>query len=438
MMDPLVLGVLALAVALFGTLMGVPVAISLGLTGLGGLWIVGGLSLVTTTLETLPHDALSEYSFVVIPMFVLMGVLASYAKVTNDIYEACYRFMARIKGSLYMVTVVSSAGFATISGSTIVSSAVFTRLALPQMIKYGYHPGLGAGCIAAAGTFATLIPPSIMMVIYALLTGESIGRLLIAGAIPGFLTAGVYLAALVVMVRLRPKLAAATDLKFSWEEKKDSLKRVGPFMVLAIIVIGGIYSGLVFPSSAGAVGAVGALFLAIWRGFGKPKDIQHCLNESAITATSIFLVLLGGLIFSRYLVFSGFIIEAVDFISDSGIEPWQVLLAIVIGNLILGMFIDTVSITVVTVPFIHPIIVGIGYDAIWFGILLIKLIEISAITPPVGLNLFAVMAAAKNSIKTGDLYRGVVPFLILELLILIALIAFPQLSLWLPNLILGG
>ncbi len=437
-MDPLTLGLLALGAALLGTMIGVPVAISLGLTGLVGLWGVGGFTLVTTTLETLPHDALSDYSFVVIPMFILMGVLASHAKVTNDIYEACYRFMAHVKGSLYMVTVISSAGFATISGSTIVSSAVFTRLALPEMIRFGYNPGLSAGCIAAAGTFATLIPPSIMMVIYALLTGESIGRLLIAGAIPGFLTAAVYLAALWGLVRMRPQLSSPLEKRFTWPERRQSLTKVGPFVILSVVVIGGIYTGLIFPSSAGAVGAVGALALAVWRGVAQPGKIQACLNDTASTATALFLVLLGGLLFSRYLVFSGFIFDAVDFITESGIEPWQVLLLIILGNLILGMFIDTVSITVVTVPFIHPIIVGLGYDPIWFGILLIKLVEISAITPPVGLNLFAVMAASDGKVETGDLFRGVLPFLLLELLVLLALLLVPDLSLWLPRLVLGS
>ncbi len=437
-MDPLTLGLLALGAALLGTMIGVPVAISLGLTGLVGLWGVGGFTLVTTTLETLPHDALSDYSFVVIPMFILMGVLASHAKVTNDIYEACYRFMAHVKGSLYMVTVISSAGFATISGSTIVSSAVFTRLALPEMIRFGYNPGLSAGCIAAAGTFATLIPPSIMMVIYALLTGESIGRLLIAGAIPGFLTAAVYLAALWGLVRMRPQLSSPLAKRFTWPERRESLTKVGPFVILSVVVIGGIYTGLIFPSSAGAVGAVGALALAVWRGVAQPGKIQSCLNDTASTAAALFLVLLGGLLFSRYLVFSGFIFDAVDFITESGIEPWQVLLLIILGNLILGMFIDTVSITVVTVPFIHPIIVGLGYDPIWFGILLIKLVEISAITPPVGLNLFAVMAASDGKVKTGDLFRGVLPFLLLELLVLLALLLVPDLSLWLPRLVLGS
>ncbi|MBT8155705.1 TRAP transporter large permease [Epibacterium ulvae] len=437
-MDPLTLGLLALGAALLGTMIGVPVAISLGLTGLVGLWGVGGFTLVTTTLETLPHDALSDYSFVVIPMFILMGVLASHAKVTNDIYEACYRFMAHVKGSLYMVTVISSAGFATISGSTIVSSAVFTRLALPEMIRFGYNPGLSAGCIAAAGTFATLIPPSIMMVIYALLTGESIGRLLIAGAIPGFLTAAVYLAALWGLVRMRPQLSSPLEKRFTWPERRQSLTKVGPFVILSVVVIGGIYTGLIFPSSAGAVGAIGALALAVWRGVAQPGKIQSCLNDTASTAAALFLVLLGGLLFSRYLVFSGFIFDAVDFITDSGIAPWQVLMLIIIGNLILGMFIDTVSITVVTVPFIHPIIVGLGYDPIWFGILLIKLVEISAITPPVGLNLFAVMAASDGKVETGDLFRGVLPFLLLELLVLLALLTFPDLSLWLPRLVLGS
>lgn len=435
--DPILIGGLMVGCALLLTLIGLSVAVALGLTGLTGLWLVGGENLVVTTLETLPHEALSQYSFVIIPMFILMGVVAGYAHITNDIYDACYRFMSRVKGSLYMVTVISSAGFATISGSTVVSAAVFTRLALPQMIRYGYNTGLGAGCIAAAGTFATLIPPSIMMVIYALLTGESVGRLFLAGVIPGALTAVVYLLALWLMVKAKPDLAPTIDRSFTWAEKRESLSRIGPFVALTVLVLGGIYSGLVYPTSAGAVGAVGAIVIAYGRNMKKPGQLATCLRETIETATALFLVLLGGLIFTRYLVFSGFITDSVDAIGNSGVAPWMVLLAIIVGNLILGMFIDTISITVVTVPFVYPLIVGLGYDPIWFGILLIKLIEISAITPPVGLNLFAVQAAAPSLVKTAELYRGIVPFVVLELVLLAMLAAFPEITLWLPDMVFG-
>lgn len=432
-MSSVAIGLSGIFCALCLTLFGVPVAVSLGLIGLSGMWFVGGEVLMRSALETLAYNALNQYSFVVIPMFVLMGVLANKAKITQDLYEAFYRFMSKVRGSLFMVTILSSAGFATISGSTVVSAAVFTRLALPQMVRYGYHSGIGAGCIAAAGTFASLIPPSIMMVIYALLTGESIGRLFIAGVIPGALTAGVYLVSVWVMVRLKPQIAPIAPQEFTWSQKMESLGRVGPFLVLAILVVGGIYSGLMFPSSAGAVGAFGALGIAIWRGVGGFSHIKDALSETAVTATSVFLVLIGGLIFSRFLVFSGFITDIVAVITESGIAPYQVLVAVVLVYIALGMFIDTVSVTVITVPFIHPVMVGLGYDPIWFGVVLVKLIEISAITPPVGLNLFAVMASARTQISTGDLFKGVLPFLAMEFLVLLLIIMVPAISLWLPE-----
>jgi len=436
-MESIAIGVSAIGIALLLTLLGVPVAVALGLVGFGGLYMVGGPVLLTSAADTLAYNALNQYSFAVIPTFILMGILANRAAITNDLYEAFYRILSRVRGSLYLVTILSSAGFATISGSTIVSAAVFTKLSLPQMTRFGYDKGIAAGCIAAAGTFASLIPPSIMMVIYALLTGESIGRLFVAGVVPGVLTAVVYLIFIVGLVRLKPSIAPKVDRIFSGKEKLQSIRRIGPFLVLSTIVIGGIYSGLMFPSAAGAVGAAGALGIAIWRGVGSPKEIRDSLVETAVSTGTIFLVLIGGLLFARFLVYSGFITDVVEVISKSQIEPWQVLVAVILFNLVLGMFIDTVSITVVTVPFLHPIMVELGYDPIWFGILLIKLIEISAISPPVGLNLFAVMASARSEITSADLFRGVVPFLCVELALLVLIIVFPTISLWLPNLVYG-
>lgn len=436
-MESLTLGGLAIGVALALTLLGVPVASALGLVGLGGLFMVGGQTLLASSAESLVYNALNQYSFIVIPTFVLMGIFAHRAGITNDLYEAFYRILARVRGSLYIVTILSSAGFATISGSTVVSAAVFTRLSLPQMKRFNYDSGVGAGCIAAAGTFASLIPPSLMMVIYAILTGESIGRLFVAGVIPGIATALVYVVFVVFLVRFRPSLAPEIGRVYTRREKFDAISRIGPFLVLTAIVVGGIYSGLVAPTAAGAIGAIGALGIAIWRGVGKPKMVREALEETAVSSATIFLVLIGGLLFARFLVYSGFISELVDAISASGIPPWQVLVAVVIANLILGMFMDTVSITVVTVPFLHPIMVGLGYDPIWFGIVLIKLIEISAITPPVGLNLFAVMASARSEITSRELFRGVIPFICVELVMLSVIIVFPTISLWLPERIYG-
>lgn len=437
-MDPLSLGAAAIALMLVLVAAGIPVAFSMGLVALGGLWLVGGDRMMFGTLRTLPYSVSSEYAFVVIPMFVLMGALASASGATADLYAAFYRLFCRVRGSLYMVTTLSSAGFAAISGSTIVNAAVFTRIALPQMLRFGYDGSLAAGCIAAAGTFAALIPPSIMMVIYALLTGESIGRLFMAGVLPGLLTAFMYVVGIAVYIRFRPHLAPEPTEQFTTRQKLESLGRVWPFALLVVVVLGGIYSGAMFPSSAGAVGATGAFLIAVARGRLSGKSFADCLRDAAVTTTVLFLLIVSGLIFSRFLVFSGFITEITSFIQAQGISIYVVMALIIVMYIVLGMFIDTVSVTVVTIPFVYPIIVNLGMDPIWFGVIVIKLIEISAITPPVGLNLYAVLTSAEKRVNAGQLFRGVVPFLFIEMVVLAILILFPAISLWLPNRMMGG
>lgn len=442
MISPLLIGGACVGGMLVLIALGVPVAFAISLVAIAGLWYVGGERLLMATLEGLPYEFASQYGFVVIPMFILMGALAEQAKITQDFYTFFYRLVGRVRGGLLMVTILSSAGFAAISGSTMVNAVVFTRIALPQMIRFGYDRALSAGCIAAAGTFAALIPPSIMMVIYALLTNESIGALLIAGILPGILTAVAYLVGVWIITRLRPHLAPMPDVRFTVREKLESFAAVGPFILLAFIVIGGIYSGVMFPSSAGAMGAAGAFVLLVgraivtrtgigWRGVG------GAIRSTAGTTAVLFLVIIAGLLLSRAFVYSGFVDEIVFAIEDSGLSPYGVLFIIVVMYLILGCFMDTVSMTVVTVPFIHPIIVSLGFDPIWFGVILVKLIEISVLTPPVGLNLFAVMSAAEGQVTSAQVFRGVLPFFLIECVMLAILIAFPAISLFLPSLMLG-
>lgn len=436
-MDALLLGVVAILAMLALVGLGIPVAFSMGLVAAAGLLHVGGAPMLVTTLKTLPYSVSAEYAFIVIPMFVLMGAVASVSGVTADLYNAFYRLFSRARGSLYMVTTLSSAGFAAISGSTIVNAAVFTKIALPQMLRFGYDRKLSAGCIAAAGTFAALIPPSIMMVVYSLLTGELIGRLFIAGIIPGLFTAAAYLVGIYVMVRVRPELAPPVTDAFARQEKLESLGRVWPFALLATVILGGIYSGAIFPSSAGAVGAIGAILIALVKQRLTGASLAACLRETAITTSVLFLLIVAGLMFARLLVFSGFIAEAIGFINDLNWNRYVVLSIIIIMYLILGMFIDTVSVTVVTIPFVFPIIVNLGFDPIWFGIIVIKMIEISAITPPVGLNLYAVISSSDKAIQATDLFYGVVPFIVIEIIVLLILIALPGISLWLPNRMMG-
>lgn len=441
-MEPLHVGLGAMAAMLILIALAIPIGIAISLVAIAGLYMIGGMPLMLSTLEGLPYQFSSQFGFVVIPMFILMGAFAEISGVTRDFFTFFHRVIGHVRGGLLMVTTLSSAGFAAVSGSTMVNAVVFTRIALPQMIRFGYDRSIAAGCIAAAGTFAALIPPSIMMVVYGLLTGQSIGRLLIAGIVPGLLTAVSYLIGIAVLTRLRPDIAPVTNERFTLREKLASFLEIWPFGLLTVLVVGGIYSGAMFPSSAGAVGAVGAFAILLLRGaLGHPmprgRAIFEAMQGAAVTTAILFLVIIGGLLLSRLFVFSGFIDEIVWFIEDLQVPRLTVLLVIMAMYIVLGCFMDTISMTVVTVPFIFPIIVSLGYDPIWFGVLLIKLIEIGVLTPPVGLNLFAVIGAAEGRVRSIEVFRGVAPFLVIELVILGVLVAVPDLALWLPNLMRG-
>ena len=441
-MDPLYSGIVSIFATLILIGLGIPIGFSIAVVALTGLYLIGGSTLMLTSVEGIPFEFASQYGFVVIPMFILMGAFAEISGITKDFYDFFYRLLGKVRGGLLMVTILSSAGFAAISGSTMVNAVVFTRIALPQMLSFGYDKALAAGCIAAAGTFAALIPPSIMMVVYALLTGQSIGELLIAGIVPGVLTAVAYLVLVGFLARSRPELAPVPDVQFTIREKLQSFYSIWPFVLLALIVIGGIYSGAMPPSSAGAVGAVGAFVIMLLRSWLRRqpiprKDLFGSMQSAAVTSASLFLIIIAGLLLSRFFVYAGFVDEIVYFIRELDIPPYWVIAAIVLMYLILGCFMDTVSMTVVTVPFIYPIVVSLGYDPVWFGVILIKLIEIGVLTPPIGLNLFAVISSAQGRISTQDMFRGVIPFLLLELLILVALYLFPGIVLWLPSLMIN-
>lgn len=411
---------------------GIPVAISLFVTGAFGLWYVGGTGLLLATFRTLPFGIVTEYQFIVLPMFILMGVMASRTGMVTELYTSAYRWLSRVRGNLYMTTTLASAGFAAISGSTVVNAVVFTRMALPEMLQRGYDRRLSAGCIAAAGTFAALIPPSIILVIYAVMTGVSVGQLLMAGVIPGLLTAGIYLASIPLLVRIFPQAAPPPVERFSLRSRLASLKPIWAFAVLVFIVVGGIYGGVLFPSSAATVGVAGVFLIGVFRKRLSPPLVEDSLSETASITGMIFLVLISGLLFSRFLVMSGFISDLESLLKAAQIDRHMFLMMVVLIYLVLGMLIDSMSIMIVTMPIIFPMVVALQIDPIWFGIIIVKLIELSTITPPVGLNLFAVQGASDGKISARDLYVGVAPFIFLEILILGILFAFPQIALWLP------
>ena len=293
-MNPVFIGITAMICLLALSAIGIPVGIALGTVALTGLWLAAGPEMAFISLQTLPYAVGTSYNLVVVPMFILMGLVVSSAGIVTELYDSIYRWFARLRGSLLMVTTVASAAFGAVSGSTVVNATVFTRIALPEMVRLGYRPGAAAAAIGAAGTLAALIPPSIMFVIYAIVTGQSIGQLLLAGLLPGILTTVVYLVGITVCVRLLKDWAPAPSAHYSWTEKVTGMQRLWPLLALFIIVVGGIYTGLTPPSAAGGVGAISAILIVLLQRRIGLATLWDCLKQTIEISAVLFLIIVGG------------------------------------------------------------------------------------------------------------------------------------------------
>jgi tripartite ATP-independent transporter DctM subunit len=437
-MDPLIVGYAGIIFLFLFLAIGIPVAVAMGVVGIVGMYLGAGYLFTMGQLRSLPFATVNEYGLAVLPMFVLMGVLAEASGITTEVFKTADMWLRRFRGGLYQAVIIGSAVFAAISGSTTVNAVVFTRIAFPQMVKFGYSKSLSIGAIAGAGSFAAMIPPSITMVIYAIMTEQSVGQLLIAGVIPGILTAAVYLAGVYVLVRVKPSLAPEITETVSWNERLRALGKVWPILILMLLVLGGIYTGFFPPSAAGAAGAFGAFLFALARMKRLRGWLVPALQDAAFISCIIFMILVGGLLLSRMLVVTGVIDELVAVITSVADTPLKFMIMASLLYIVLGCFLDTTSMMVVTLPFLFPVVVALDIDPIWFGIVLVKLIEISVVTPPVGINLFAVMGAVKGQATFGDVYKGVLPFIFFDLIVLALLIVFPELATWLPKTMIAG
>lgn len=432
-MDPVLFAGLAFGIILVLIFIGVPVALSIfTVTAVGMYFTVGGTFLLAM-VKSVIFSSSSNYSFAVVPMFILMGEIAGASRIIADLYQACYRWVGSLRGGVYNATVLASAGFAAISGSTVVNAAVFTRVALPEIERLGLNRGFGAGCIAASGTLAAMIPPSLTMVLYGILTEESIGAMLIAGILPGFLTAGMLLLTVYLSSIFRTDLMPAKVEKFTLREKVRGLREIWPAMLLALIILSGIYTGTVSPSAAGTIGVSGAILIGLLKRRLTFAVFSQAVKRSVVIAASLFFIIIAGLLFSRLLLISGSVSGLTDFMSDSGLNIWTFMACVIAAYFVLGMFIDPVSLMVITIPFLYPTAKSLGIDAIWFGILIVKLVEIAAITPPIGINLFAVISSSGGRVSAREIFGGVIPFVIAELFVLAILLAFPIISTFLPS-----
>jgi C4-dicarboxylate transporter DctM subunit len=422
-------------IALFGAILaGVNVMVALGLVGGLGLAAVVGFPAATSMLSTVFFETTHSFHFSVIPLFLLMGYFAMRAGLGEDLFDASNKWFGRLPGGLAISTTLGAAAFGAASGSSIGTATVFTRLALPQMLDRGYDKRMASASIAIAGTLAVMIPPSAVMVIFGILTDSSIGGLLIAGVIPGILFAVVLCGATLLTVLRHPEYAPRSKRRYTMAEKLYSLRLAGPLVLVIASIIFGLYLGVFTPTEAGGMGAAVTLVLAIVRQRGiKNVKLVEILRETVKTSAMIFAIIICALIFSRFLALSGVANTLGDFLTGLNVNRWAIVLMITVIYLIFGMMMDAPALLAITLPITHPVMMKLGFDPIWFGVFVVLLVEIGAVTPPVGVNCFVVQATSDGRVELEEVFAGLIPYVLAGFVMLFLLCLFPQLALFLPQ-----
>jgi len=408
----------------------VPIALSMGFVGFVGLALIRSwpAALAATTTEILD---VAKYTLSVVPLFVLMGNFVTRAGMSRELYHAAYTFIGHRRGGLAMSTVAACAGFGAICGSSIATTATMARVAMPEMRRFGYRDSFAAGAIAAGGTLGILIPPSVIMVLYAIMTEQSIGALFAAGVLPGLLATGFYIAAAAIVTRRHPELGPPGE-RSTWAERLLALRNIWGVLVLFGIVMGGMYGGWFTPTEAAGIGAMGGFLFAVARGKMSWSVLIDILVQSARTTAMLFTILIGASIFASFANFTTMPQDLKDFVEQFQIHPIAVIVAICFVYVLLGTAMEELSMILLTVPIFFPLVTHLGFDPVWFGILIVCVVEIGMISPPVGMNVF-VLRSVLPDVPTAQIWRGVMPFLYADILRLSVLIAFPMITLWLPR-----
>jgi tripartite ATP-independent transporter DctM subunit len=427
------IGLLGFVVVLALILARVPVAIAMGIVGIGGLAVLQPWKSVGFMLGTQPFEAVYPYGLSVVPLFIVMGVFAAHAGLSRQLYQAVYAFIGHWRGGLAHATIGACAAFGAICGSSIATAATMCRVALPEMRRRGYDDRISTAVIAAGGTLGIMIPPSIMFAIYGLLTETSIGKLFVAGILPGLLGTVLYMSAVKASTTIDPKLAPAGE-RVPWPERGKAVAEVWAVLALFALVIGGIYFGIFSPTEGAGVGAIGALAFAIARRYISRKNLWDAVHETAGTVGMIFLILIGATLFNAFLETSRLPAVMAHETAALGLSPILVLIALMVFYIALGCLMDSLSMILLTVPAVFPLIQALQIDPIWFGVLLVTVVEIGMITPPVGMNLFVIQGAGRVPLRT--IVAGIWPFVAADIVRLTLLLGFPAISTWLPSLMI--
>lgn len=433
-MSPLLLGLLGLALILLLIGLRFPIGLALGLVSFGGLVLLIGFEAALALVGRTPYEFSSRWTFSAIPMFLLMGSIAYYSGMTQALYKAARLWLGFLPGGLAVATNFACAGFGAASGSSLATTVAMGRIAIPEMLRYRYDPGLACGVCACAGTLGAVIPPSILMVLYGIFAEQSISKLFIAGILPGILTAVIYAAMIIARCKLNPALAPRLEDKITLADKVAALKEIWPLPVLILGVMGGIYLGLTTPTEAGALGAVLALLIAMLQKRMSRAVLNDSVTDAIVASATVFFIAIGAILMTQFMIITGVPGALVNVVSQLAVSPLLLVIAASIIYLILGMFLDPLGILLLTVPILLPLFKAFNLDLIWFGILVVKYIEIGLMTPPIGLNVFAVKSLVGDQVGLGVIFKGTMWFLAAEVVIMTLLIAFPEISLFLPGL----
>jgi C4-dicarboxylate transporter DctM subunit len=412
-------------------LLRVPVGMAMGLVGVGGFaYIVGGAPALKNVGHTTARTV-TDYNFAVIPLFLLMGAFATTSGMSRELFRAANAFLGHLRGGLGIATIAACGGFAAICGSSVATAATFSRVAYPEMRRFGYPQSFATGVIAAGGTLGIMIPPSTVFAVYGLITEQDVGKLFIAGVIPGILAVSMYMMTITLIGMAKPGYLPAGP-RTTWAERRAALRDVWATLLLFAFVIGGLYGGLFTATEAAGAGAGGAFLIGLVRGRLSRADIMRSLLETTRTTAAVFTVLIGALLFGYFLTVTQTPQKLTEFLTGLGVGRYGVLALIMVMYLILGCLMDALAMIILTVPIVFPVIKELGFDPIWFGVIIVMTVELGLIHPPVGMNIFVIKSVIED-VKISTIFYGVLPFIVTDLLRLIILIAFPILALWLPS-----
>src|SRR6188768_985464 len=412
-------------------LLRVPIGMAMGLVGVAGF---GYLTSAGPALKIVGHTTMrtvTDFNFAVIPLFLLMGAFATTSGMSRELFRSANTFVGHLRGGLGIATIAACGGFAAICGSSVATAATFSKVAYPEMRRFNYPQSFSTGVIAAGGTLGIMIPPSTVFAVYGLITEQDVGKLFIAGVVPGILAVAMYMITITVIGMIRPGFLPAGQ-PAPWSEKLAAMKDIWATLLLFAFVIGGIYGGLFTATEAAGMGAAGAFIIGVVRRRLSPADIRRSLLEATRTTAAVFTVLIGALLFGYFLTITQTPQNVTSFLTGLGIGKYGVLALIMLMYLVLGCLMDALAMIILTVPIVFPVIKELGFDPIWFGVIVVMTVELGLIHPPVGMNIFVIKSVVED-VKISTIFYGVIPFIITDLIRLVILIAFPILALWLPS-----